>query len=103
MTNHVPPAGGSARETARALNQVINGKINSVNAITLAANTTTTTVNDPLVSKSSAFVFSPQTAHAAAIATPYALLANITEGVSYVITHANDANTDKIFTVAVLG
>lgn len=103
MTRHLPAAGGTPREVANAVNQVINGKINSVSEVTLTAGASSTTVNDPLVSKSSGFLFSPRTANAAAIATPYVLEANITDGVSYVITHVNNGNTDKIFRVAVLG
>lgn len=103
MTRHLPPTGGDPRETATAINQVINGKINSVSTVTLNAGATTTTVHDPLVSKSSVFVFSAQTAHAAAIAQPYVLPANITDDFSYIITHANDANVDKTFGVAILG
>jgi hypothetical protein len=102
-TRPLPVTGGGPRDVAQVVNNILQGKINSVGTVTLAANAATTTVNDSRVTANSAIIFTPQTAHAAAIALPYVLKANITEGVSYVITHANDANSDKVFAVALLG
>lgn len=102
-TRPLPNEGGSPRDIAQTVNNILKGKINAVFSITLASGAATTTVNNPLVTKNSAFLFSPQTAHAAAIAAPYVLQSNITEGASFVITHANDANSDKTFSVAILG
>lgn len=103
MTQLLPPGGGSPRDTATAVNQALKGKINSVDRVTLTANAATTTVNNAFVSKSSVIVLVPETANASAIAAPYVLRANITEGESFIITHANNANTDKIFSLAILG
>jgi len=102
-TRPLPNEGGQPRDVAQVVNNILNGKINAVFSITLAAGAATTTVNNPLVTKNSAFIFSPQTANAAAIAAPYVLQSNITEGASFIITHANDANSDKVFSVALLG
>lgn len=103
MTLHLPAAGGSPRDVSRAINQVINGKLNSVGSVTLNASSATTTVANALVSKSSAIIFAAQTANAAAIAMPYVTQANITEGTGFVITHASNGNTDKTFSYAILG
>jgi len=88
---------------AQAINNILQGKINSVGTVTLAANAATTTVNNPLVTANSAIIFTPQTANAAAIALPYVLQSDIIEGTSFDITHANDANADKTFTYTLLG
>ncbi len=103
MTRLLQPAGGSAREVAEAVNQALRGKINSVGTVTLTAGAATTTVANAFVSKSSAILFAAQTANAAAIAEPYVTQANITDGTSFVITHANNGNTDKTFSYVVLG
>lgn len=103
MTRVLPPTGGTPRDVAVAVNAILQGKINSVGTVTLTASATSTTVSDPRVTMNSVILFAPQTAHAAAIALPYVLQAGITEGVSYVITHANDANNDKVFAVALIG
>lgn len=102
-TRPLPLDGGSPRDVAQVVNNILRGKINSVGSVTLAANAASTTINDSRVTANSMILFTPQTAHAAAIALPYVLKANITEGASYVITHANDANTDKTFVVCILG
>lgn len=102
-TRTLPLTGGTPRDVAQAVNSILQGKINSVGTVTLTAGAGTTTVNNPLVTANSFIDFRPQTANAAAIALPYVLKANITEGTSYVITHANDANADKTFVVAILG
>ena len=102
-TRPLPLEGGAPRDVALAVNNILKGKINSVGAVTLAAGAGTTTVNNPLVTKNSVIIFRPQTANAAAIAAPYVLQSDITEGDSFVVTHANDANTDKTFAVAILG
>lgn len=102
-TRALPLTGGTPRDVAQAVNNILNGKINAVGTVTLTANAASTTVNDPRVTANSFIDFRPQTAHAAAIANPYVLKANITEGASFVITHANDANSDKTFSFCILG
>lgn len=103
MTRALPFDGGAPRDVAQAVNSILQGKINSVGTVTLTAGAGTTTVSNPLVTKNSVILFAPQTAHAAAIALPYVLKSNITEGASFVITHANDANGDKTFSLVILG
>ena len=102
-TRPLPNEGGSPRDVAHTVNNILKGKINAVFSVTLTAGAGTTTINNPLVTKNSAFLFSPQTANAAAIAAPHVLQSNITEGTSFIITHANDANADKTFMLCLLG
>lgn len=102
-TRTLPLTGGTPRDVAQAVNSILQGKINSVGTVTLAAGAGTTTVNDPRVTANSFIDFRPQTTNAAAIANPYVLKSNITEGVSFVITHANDANADKAFCYIIIG
>lgn len=103
MTLALPPAGGTPRQVSEAVNQALRGKLNSVDRVTLTASAASTTVANAFVSKSSVIVLVPETANAAAIAAPYVLRANITDGTSFVITHANNANADKIFGVCIIG
>jgi|SRR3954468_9198731 hypothetical protein len=91
------------RKFVTAINQSLKGKINSVGTVTLNAGAAATTVNNPLVGHASVIMFAAQTPNAAAIAVPYVKLADITEGTSFIITHANDANADKQFSYVILG
>lgn len=107
MTNLLPPAGtDNNRDIATAVNQALKGKINSVGSVTLAHDATSTTVENALVSKSSFIDLSPQTAHAAAElgnGTAFIAPGDITAGVSFKITHANNAQTDRDFVYVILG
>ena len=105
-TRQVPPQGGTDAEVATALNNVIKGKINSVGTVTLATGATTTTVNNALVSSTSAILLFPQTANAAAEfgnGTIYYKPSDITNKTSFVLTHANNANADRTFAYVILG
>jgi hypothetical protein len=102
----LPPGGGSPREVAEVVNKALRGKINSTGVVTLATGAATTTVNNALVGALSVILLMPQTAHAAAElqnGTIYIKPSDIVEGVSFKITHANDANADKTFAYVILG
>lgn len=106
MTLKLQPQGGSPREIATAIGQLIDGKINAVGTVTLTANAAGTTVLDPRVGSSSVLLLMPQTAHAAAEignGTLYTDPANYVAGTSFTITHANSAQTDRTFSYALLG
>jgi hypothetical protein len=106
MTQVLPPNGGDPREVAVAVNQALNGKINSVKTVTLTANVASTTVNDPRIGSNTAIILFPQTANAAAElgnGTLYIAPGNYTLKASFVITHANNAQTDRTYSVAILG
>lgn len=90
-----------AVEVADAVNRHNEGKFNATKDVTLTANTTTTTVTDSRISPTCALVLSPKTANAAAaVGTTY--VSSQSQG-SAVLTHANDAQTDKTFRLAIIG
>lgn len=105
-TPQLPPSGGSPREVASAINNIIRGKLNAVGAVTLTANSASTTVNNALAGASSVILLMPQTANAAAElknGTIYIKPSDIISKTSFKITHANDANADKTFGYVILG
>lgn len=88
------------RTAIDTLNVSINGGGNNSGNVTLTAATTTTTVTDTRVSVTSAIGLMPTTANAAtALATTYIT----TDKGSFLITHANNAQTDRTYRYSVGG
>lgn len=89
------------------INELSDGRSNNVGcvanntAVKLVASATTTTVNFPTVSVSSMIILSPRTANAAA-AVPTTYISSVLNG-SFVITHANNTQTDRTFDFAAIG
>jgi hypothetical protein len=78
-----------------AIQQLQQGRSNALVLATLTANTTTTTVTAPNCGPGSAPIPVPMTANAAAaLATMY--ISTVSNG-SFVVTHANNAQTDRTF------
>lgn len=99
----LPASGADPRQTAQAVNLLIDGKFNSTGSVTLTASATTTAVTDYRAGPGSVIVFTPTTANAAAEqggGTMY-LSARSKEG--FTITHANNAQTDRTFIYIVIG
>lgn len=93
------------RKLAKAVNRILQGKMNAVTTLTLTASVATTTLTDVRISPQSFIGFMPLTANASAeigAGTIYVLAANQTNG-SAVITHANNAQTDRTFTLLIIG
>jgi hypothetical protein len=85
--------------------QIRRGKIEVTGEFTLAANAASSTLNDPRISIQSVIIWHPRTANAAAElygGTMYITDANMANG-SAIVTHANNAQTDRQFRYAVLG
>lgn len=81
------------------------GKTQNVTTLTLTANTTTTVLNFYGLSPQSVVVLDPKTANAAAAigaGAVYALTADRGNDV-WTFTHANNAQTDRTFQIAVIG
>jgi hypothetical protein len=95
------------RQLAVAINNLLEGKINSTGAVTLTANVANTTVTDYRVGVESVILFMPLTANAATElygATMYVTAANVTPLTNqFVITHANNAQADRAFRYIVIG
>ena len=87
------------RKIAQAANDALSGKINNVGTVTLTANAATTTVSNRRVTAGCHVGFMPTTANAATefgAGTMY--VSTRTQGASFVITHTNNAQTDRTFT-----
>ncbi len=81
------------------------GKFDCTQEFTLTANAATSTLTDYRLSPQSFVDFDPQTANAAtekAAGTLYVLTANRGDG-AWTVTHANNANADRTYTVVILG
>lgn len=81
------------------------GKTQNVTTLTLTANAATTVLNWYGLSPQSVVVFDPKTANAAAelaAGTMYVLTANRANN-AFTVTHANNAQVDRTFQVAIVG
>jgi hypothetical protein len=91
--------GSNPREVAEVVNNAVNGKTNNTGTVTLAASTTTTTLNDERLGFDSVILLSPLTANAAA-QNPY--ISTKAKG-SVVITHTSVARADLNFDYIIVG
>lgn len=88
------------RLIAEVVNQVIDGKINSLGSLTLTANAASSTITDSRIGPSSYIGLMPTTASAAAaLATTYFACG---DG-SATVHHTNNAQTDRTFRYVILG
>lgn len=87
------------RQLAEALDVVASGHTRSGGEVTLTANDTTTTVTNPFVANGCHVGLTPTTANAAAeLGAGGCYVSARSGGVSFTITHANNAQTDRTFT-----
>lgn len=89
-------------QAARVINLMLSGKLNAVTTVTLAASATSTTLIDSRIGAWSFLGLMPQTAHAAVALASGSLYVVPTVG-SAAINHPSTADTDKTFTVSILG
>ena len=98
----IPPNGTTQRIIEQRIRELIEGRSNANGSVTLAANTSTTTVSKATINANAAVLLFPKTANAAAaLATTYASVT--AGGGSFTITHANNAQTDRTFFYVVVG
>lgn len=104
MTAYIPPAGSTDLKAFwRSIVGLASGRSNGTGTVTLAANATSTTVEDENCAIGSAIKLSPATADAAAaFATTYIPLATVLNG-SFVIQHASNSLADRTFAYAISG
>lgn len=98
-------AAASNRHNRGKMNFAVDQSGDGTLTVTLTANAASTTVTDERLSYYSALLFDPMTSNAAAElygGTMYATQVNRATG-SCVITHANNAQTDRTFRLAVIG
>lgn len=97
----LPPQGDDPRRVATIVNLAMRGKINATAALTLMANAASTTLADERINAGSAVLLSPITANAAAaLGTTFV---SARGNGSATISHVNNAQTDRHFTVAIIG
>tara|TARA_R100001126_G_C4800605_1_gene136638 strand:+ start:87 stop:410 length:324 start_codon:yes stop_codon:yes gene_type:complete len=99
----VPPQGGSPRELASAINLLIDGKNNATGTFTLTASTTTTTVSDLRAGTNSVITYVPTTANASAEIGAGTIFISARNDESFVLTHANNSQSDRTFIYAIIG
>ena len=93
----LPPAGGSSRDMASAVNNLFAGRCGWVGEVTLTDNADTTEVSDTRVASNGIVLLMPLTANAAAgLATSYIAEADLVAG-GFTISHTNNAQTDRTF------
>jgi hypothetical protein len=86
-----------------AIRQLVEGRMNATSFVTLTPAATLTVVDWPNCSVDSHILLMPRTANAAAaLATTYIAVADIVQG-SFTITHANNAQVDRIFSFLCIG
>ena len=99
----LPLSTGEIRKLVDSINNIIKGRTENVGQVTLTANAASTTVTNDNISEDSEIMLSPKTANAAAaLSTTYIPEATILNG-SFVIQHANNAQTDRDFGYAWVG
>ena len=101
----LPPSGGNGlRDIVQAIRELIRGRSNAVDTVTLTANVTSTAYTGPNVNENAEVFLFPRTANAAAaLATTYASISRIAGVNTVTITHANAASTDRTFAITILG
>lgn len=107
----VPEVGADQKEhsrrIARAVNGLLQGKMNAVTTVTLTANAATTTLTDARITANSFIGFMPTTANAAAALSGLYVSAQVSANglaAGYAtLNHANNAQTDKTFKVLIIG
>jgi hypothetical protein len=105
MTQQLTIKGRDKNETdiIQTINQLNQGNINNTGTVTLTANTTTTTVTNSKVSASTYINFMPTTANASTELAAGTMRVSTRSKGSFIITHANNAQTDRTFTYLHVG
>ena len=95
MFRRLPPAGGDQRAVAEIVNGMMDGKTNNTGLVTLATgNATTTTINDPRISRDSMILLVPKSAAAFADTAPYGAFQDSTDQTAASTTVANPMTFD---------
>ena len=99
----LPQAGGTPREVSSAVNLLLEGKLKSTGSFTLTASATSTTVTDLRAGRSSVVLYTPITANASAEVGNGTIYISARNKQNFVITHANNGQTDRNFIYVVIG
>lgn len=97
----LPITGATQRELIEAVRLLVRGYGNNVLSVTLTPGATTTVVVNDIINEAAAPQLAPMTGNAAAaLATTY--VSAVAPG-TLTLTHANNAQADRTFRVAILG
>lgn len=88
---------GFITRVQQTINEMLKGRGNQTGTVTLTANAATTTLTDNLLTADSVVVFMPTTANAAAEIGAGGMYVSARNNGSFTITHANNAQTDRVF------
>jgi hypothetical protein len=97
--------GATTEQLATVLDRINKGKFNATVDFTITANASTSTIVDQRIAPTSAIILDPMTANAAqclASGNCYILGSDRSNG-SAIMTHANNAQTDRTFRVLIIG
>lgn len=93
------PGEKSLFNIVQVVRQILEGRSNAVGTVTLTANAASTTVPAPTCGAQSLPFLFPMTAHAAAELASgncFVLASNVSNG-QFIISHSNNAQTDRTF------
>lgn len=96
-----PARGLWLRQLAGVVGGLLLGKLNCTGTVTLTANQTSTSVNDPRAGGQSCILLMPTTANAAAALATTFVSARAKR--NFVLSHASVASIDRSFVYAILG
>ena len=99
----LPAAGANPRQTAQAVNLLIDGKFNAIGSVTLTASAASTAVTDYRAGPDSVIVFTPKTDNAAAEQGGGTMYLSARAKQGFTLTHANNSQTDRTFLYIVIG
>ncbi len=90
------------RKLASAINGLLQGKSNNYGTFTLTANSATSTITDKRIGQDTVIHWQPTTANAATALTNI-YESSRTVATSFVLTHTNNAQTDRTFKYTLTG
>lgn len=102
-TPELPAFGAESRAVAITVNRALRGKTNNAGRATLVASTLTTTVSTKICETTSKVILFPETANAAAELGNGTMYVSQRLAGSFLIAHASNAQTDRIFSYIIVG
>jgi len=104
MSGNVPaPTETNLYKLVRAIRELFEGRSNAVGSFTLAANVGSTTVTAANCGAGSTVLYTPTSANAATEVGNGTIRVSTVANGSFTVTHANNAQTDRMFLYAALG
>ncbi len=99
----IPPTGATDREVHQRIRELIEGRSNAVDRVTLEANATQTIFAKETINANAIALLSPTTASAAQGSASGAVYVSTIAAGSVTITHDSSAATDRTYGVLIIG